>query len=228
MHISPGVVEGARLTLGYATGAVSCALGVMLSWDTVRKDGGARALLLRSIVTTILVFCFFQVLPHYRVGVSEVHFIFGAMLYVLFGAGPTAIGLAAGLLLQGWLFVPEDLPQYYINVTTLVVPLWIVSLLARAIVAHHTPYVGMKYWQLLVLSLAYQGGVILIVAFWSFYGQGLGADNLSGVVRFAYNYLVVIIVEPLVTLLMLALARKFDHATKSHPIFYRRLHHEVT
>jgi len=80
MHIEPGIVDGAKLTLSYATAAVSFGLIGKMALDTIRKDGGAAALLLRSVVTTILVFCFFEVLPQYPVGVSEVHFILGSKL----------------------------------------------------------------------------------------------------------------------------------------------------
>jgi hypothetical protein len=73
------------------TGTASVVVAAKLSMDTVRNDGGLHALVLRSIVTTALVFCFFEVLPHYAVGVSEVHFIFGALLYLIFGSGPSAI-----------------------------------------------------------------------------------------------------------------------------------------
>ncbi|MCB1488694.1 MAG: energy-coupling factor ABC transporter permease, partial [Bauldia sp.] len=112
MHIEPGVVDGAKIILSYATAAVSLGLAAKLSADTVRNDGGVTALASRSVVTTALVFCFFEVLPHYPVGVSEVHLILGSTLYLMFGAGPAAIGLAAGLLLQGVFFAPFDLPQY--------------------------------------------------------------------------------------------------------------------
>ena len=227
MHVSPGVVEGPKLILSYITGAAAFGLTAKSSRATVLGDGGMKALLWRSIATTVQVLFFFQVLPHYVVGVSEVHFIFGAALYLVFGGGPTAIGLAAGLLLQGLLFRPTDLPQYFINVTTLIVPLLIVSSLAKRIVASHTPYVDMKYWQLLVLSTVYQGGVILFVAFWCFYGKGFGADNVSAVLWFALNYLIVIVVEPMVALVLLALAKRYDYLTKGHPLFYNRLHHEV-
>ena len=124
--------------------AVSFGTVARLAYQTLRNDGGTRALLLRSIVTTVLVFCFFEVLPHYRVGVSEVHFIFGALLYLIFGAGPTAIGLALGLLGQSLLFETADLPLYFINVTTIIIPLWVVAILARRIVRLHTPYVQLK------------------------------------------------------------------------------------
>lgn len=226
MHIQPGVVEGAKMVLSYGTAAVSLGGAVKLAGQTIRSDGGVRALVLRSIVTTVMVFCFFEILPHYRVGVSEVHFIFGALLYLVFGAGPVAIGLSLGLLLQSLLFETEDLPQYFINVTTLIIPLWAVAGLARRIVRLHTPYVELKYAQALVLSVAYQGGVILVVALWSIYGRGFGADNLAAIARFAVSYLLVIVVEPLVTLAALALAKKMDRYARS-PMFYNRLHHPV-
>jgi hypothetical protein len=40
------------------------------------------------------------------VGVSEVHFILGSTLFLMFGAGPAALGLAAGLLAQGLFWLP--------------------------------------------------------------------------------------------------------------------------
>ncbi len=227
MHIEPGVVDGAKMALSYATAAGAGALAVKMSYDTVRSDGGAAALVLRSVATTALVYVFFQVLPHYPRGVSEVHFIFGATLYLIFGGGPTAIGLALGLLLQGLTFEQRDLPQYFINVTTLLAPLYLVTALAKRIVPLHAPYVGLKYWQVLAMSVAYQGGVIVLVALWSVYGQGFGAANLSGIGVFALNYLVVIVVEPIVALLILAGAKRLDRYAKS-PIFYNRLHHPVT
>jgi hypothetical protein len=87
---------------------------------------------------------------------------------------------AAGLLLQGLLFAPFDLPQYGMNVTTLLVPLWAVSQLAKRIVAPRTAYVDLSYTQALALSTAYQGGVVAWVAFWAFYGQGFGAEKRRG------------------------------------------------
>ena len=227
MHVSPGVVEGSKLLLSYATGAASLVLAAKLARDTVRSDGGMKALIWRSLATTAQVLIFFQVLPHYVAGLSEVHFIFGAALYLVFGAGPTAIGLAAGLLLQGWLFQPSDLPQYFINVTTLIVPLWFVAFLAKRVVAHNTPYVDMKYPQMLALSFGYQGGVILVVAFWCLYGKGFGASNISAILWFGLNYLIVIVFEPIVSLAALALAKKYDYLAKGHPLFYNRLHHQV-
>lgn len=224
MHIEPGIVDGAKIALSYATAVASFGLVTKMAVDTVRRDGGVFALVTRSVITTLLVFCFFEVLPHYPVGVSEVHLILGSTLYLIFGAGPAAIGLAAGLLLQGLFFAPFDLPQYGINVTTLIVPLWAVGQLAKRIIPSHTAYVDVSYLQALSLSTAYQGGIVAWVAFWAFYGQGFGAENLANVGTFGIAYMSVIILEPLADLAVLAIAKMLAPYTKN-PLFYNRLHH---
>lgn len=222
MHIEPGVVEGAKLTLSLATAAGALGLTTKLAMDTTKNDGGWSSLALRSLITTALVFCFFQVLPHYAVGVSEVHFILGSTLFLIFGIGPAAIGLAAGLLLQGILFAPGDLAQYGMNVTTLIVPLYVMSLLAKKIISPHTAYKDVKYAQALALSTSYQAGIVAWVAFWVFYGHGFGAENLSQVATFGAAYMLVIIVEPLADLAVLAIAKNMDHLRDSK-LFHGRL-----
>ncbi len=227
MHIEPGVVDGAKIVLSYATAAASFGLAAKLAMNTIRRDGGVAALALRSVFTTALVFCFFELLPHYPVGVSEVHFILGSTLYLIFGAGPAAIGLAAGLLLQGVLFAPADLPQYFVNITTLIVPLWAVSLLAKKIIPSQTPYVEVKYWQALALSTAYQGGIVAWVAFWAFYGSGFGAANLTAVASFSGAYMLVVVLEPLTDLAVLAAAKTLAPFSQNR-LLYNRLHHPAT
>ncbi len=207
MHIEPGVVDGAKIVLSHATAAVSLGIAVRMARDCLRRDGGVMAFAARSLIATGLVFSFFELLPHHPVGVSEVHLILGSTLFLLFGAGPAAIGLAAGLLLQGLFFAPFDLPQYGINLTTLIVPLAGVGLLAKRIVAPGTAYVDIRYRQALALSAAYQGGIVAWVAFWAFYGRGFGAENLASVTTFAAAYMTVVIVEPLVDLAVLAAAK---------------------
>lgn len=223
MHIEQGVVDGAKLALSYASAIGAAGLTGKMALDTIRKDGGVTALAVRSIIATILVFCFFEILPHYPVGVSEVHFILGSTLYLLFGGGPAAIGLALGLLVQGIFFAPFDLPQYGINVTTLLVPLWALSILAKRIIPARTAYVDIKYTQALALSTAYQGGVVAWVAFWAFYGQGFGAENLVSVASFGAAYMSVILLEPLVDLAVLFGAKSLRSLSDT-PLFYNRLH----
>jgi len=222
MHIEPGVVDGAKVLLSVGTGAASLGIAAKLAYDSATKDGGIGALALRCVATTALVFGFFEVLPHYPVGVSEVHFILGSTLLLLFGAGPAAIGLAAGLLLQGLLFAPFDLPQFGINMTTLLVPLLGIHLLARRIIAPQTAYVDLTYTQALKLSTAYQGGVVAWVAFWAFYGQGLAVENLVAVSSFAAAYMLVIVVEPIADLAVLAVAKSMRPISQSW-LFHGRL-----
>ena len=206
MHIEPGLVDQSKIWLSYVTAAGAGAYGLKLAWDTVRESGPI-SLLLRVAATSTLVFCFFEVLPHYPVGVSEVHLILGTTLFLIFGAGAASIGLAMGLLIQGLFFAPFDLPQYGMNVTTLLVPLFAVSFLARKIIAPETPYVELRYRQALALSTAYQAGVVAWVAFWAFYGRGFTADNTMAIATFGGAYMLVIVVEPLADLAVLAVGQ---------------------
>ena len=223
MHIEPGVVEGAKILLSYATAVTAFGLTAKLALDSVRNNGGVAALALRSLLTTALVFCFFEVFPHHAVGVSEVHLILGSTLLLLFGAGAAAIGLAAGLLLQGLLFAPFDLPQYGMNVTTLLLPLFATAALARKIIPESTAYVDISYAQAFKLSVAYQGGIVVWVGFWAFYGHGFTSDNLAAVGSFGLAYMSVILIEPLVDLGVLAAAKALARFSQGS-LFNVRLH----
>ena len=212
MHIEPEIVTGAKLVLSYATGIAAGGVALKLAADAVREQGIA-SFVVRTVATTALVFSFFEILPHFRVGVSEVHFILGSTLFLLFGAAPAALGLAFGLLLQGLFFVPTDLPQYGMNVTTLLVPLFAIQALAQRVIPHNTAYVDLKYRQALALSTAYQSGIVAWVAFWAIYGAGFGATNLANIATFAASYALVIVIEPLADLAALALAKSLRGVT---------------
>ncbi|MEJ2625988.1 MAG: energy-coupling factor ABC transporter permease [Pseudolabrys sp.] len=222
MHIEPGLVSDSKIWLSYVTAAGAGAYALKLAWQTARESG-PLPLLARSAATTALVFCFFEVLPHYPVGVSEVHLILGSTLFLIFGAAPAAIGLALGLLIQGLFFAPFDLPQYGMNVTTLLVPLFGLTALAGRIIAPATPYVDLKYGQALALSTSYQAGIVAWVAFWAVYGQGVGADNVHSIATFGGAYMLVIIVEPLADLAVLACA-KIMNALRGSALIERRLY----
>jgi hypothetical protein len=206
MHIEPGVVDGAKILLSYAT-AIGAGGYAMTLTTTAIREMGIGSLVLRVLVTTALVFSFFEMLPHYPVGVSEVHLILGSTLFLIFGAAPAALGLALGLLLQGVFFAPFDLPQYGMNVTTLLVPLFALSALAKRVIAPDTAYVDLQYRQALALSVVYQGGVVLWVAFWAIYGHGVTAANLSAISTFGAAYMLVVLIEPMVDLAVLAGAK---------------------
>ena len=222
MHIEPGVVDGAKLFVSYATAAGAGLMAAKAVWENVKTDG-VSALVVRSAMAAGLVFAFFELLPHYPVGVSEVHLILGSTLFLLFGSAPAAIGLALGLLVQGIFFAPFDLPQYGMNVTTLLVPLWAISVLAKRIVAPGTAYVDLSYKQALALSTAYQGGIVVWVGFWAFYGHGFTSDNLAAVGSFGLAYMSVILIEPLVDLGVLAAAKALARFSQGS-LFNVRLH----
>lgn len=223
MHIEPGIVDGAKMVLGYVTATGAIGYSAKLALDTVRRDGVAP-LAVRALMAAALVFSFFEILPHFPVGVSEVHFILGSTLFLLLGAGPAAIGLALGLLVQGLFFAPADLPQYGMNVTSILVPLLLVDALARRVIPENTAYKDVSYGQALKLSTAYQGGVVAWVGFWAVYGSGVGAENLAQVASFGAAYMSVVVVEPLLDLAILAAAKSL-HQLADSKVFQSRLYH---
>lgn len=206
MHIEEGIVHGAKMVLSYGTAAVSFGIAGKLAFDSIKKSGLVPTIA-KTIMATILVFMFFEVFPHHAVGVSEVHLILGSTIFLVFGAGAAAFGLAFGLLIQGLFFAPFDLPQYGANVTTLLMPLFAMSYLANKIIPQNVAYKDIKYTDTLKLSLAYQGGIVTWVAFWALYGQGFGAENLASVFSFGAAYMTVVLLEPLVDLAVLAGAK---------------------
>lgn len=206
MHIEPGLVDGAKIALSYATAAAAGAVTLNRTRQALHADG-AVSLAMRAGACTALVFAFFEVLPHVAVGVSEVHLILGSTLFLIFGVAPAALGLALGLLMQGLTFAPSDLPQYAMNVTTLLVPLFALKILARRLIAPATPYVDLTYVQVLTLSLAFQGGTVAWVGFWAIYGQGVGAANLAAIGTFGAAYMLVVLAEPVVDLIVLSAAK---------------------
>lgn len=221
MHIEPGVVDGAKMILSYGTAAAAGGLSLKLIADDL-KQHNVLSFALRSVLAAIGTFICFEVLPTTPMGVSEVHLILGTTLMLILGAGPSALGLAAGLLIQGLFFAPSDLAMFTVNVTTLLFPLFLIATLAKRIIPAERAYVDLGYADVLKLSAAYQGGIIAWVAFWAFYGQGVGVA--SDVMVFGAAYLLVIVVEPLVDLAALAGAKGL-RAYRNSGLFVNRLHH---
>ncbi len=75
--------------------------GAGLSWqyESIRESG-VLSFIIKSILSTMVVFSCFEILPHYPVGVSEVHLILGTTIFLIFGVAPAMVGLALGLLIQ--------------------------------------------------------------------------------------------------------------------------------
>ena len=106
--------------------------------------------------------------------------------------------------------------MFFVNVTTLLVPLFAISALARRIIPAKTAYVDLGYGEVLKLSAMYQGGVVAWVAFWAFYGQGVGAETFQSVLTFGAAYMLVVIVEPVADLAVLAGAKALRGMERSN------------
>lgn len=206
MHIEPGIVDSAKMVLSYVTAAGSLGFLGKQAVASMREQGPA-SFAQRAALATLAVFSFFELFPHYPVGVSEVHFILGSTLFLVLGAAPAGVGLVLGLLTQSLFFAPQDLPQFGMNVTTLLVPLFGLEAIARRVIAPGTAYVDLTYVQALKLSTAFQAGVVGWVAFWVLYGSGFSVETFGKLATFGGAYMSVVLGEPLVDLAVLALAK---------------------
>ncbi len=225
MHIEVGIVEGTKMVLSYGT-AVAAFGYLAKQMVGTAKEKGVLSLMVRSLIASIAVLMFFEVLPHHPVGVSEVHFILGSTLFLLFGVAPAAIGLSVGLLIQGLFFAPFDLPNYTVNVTTLLVPLFTMAFLAKKVIPRNVAYKDLAYSQVLKLSLAYQGGIVAWVVFWALYGQGFGVENLIAVASFGMAYMSVVLLEPLIDLAVLSGVKTIS-GLKGSGLITPRLYHKA-
>lgn len=214
MHIEAGIVQGTKIVLSYGTAAVSFGIATKLAIESI-KNSGFLPLAVKTFIATFLVFVFFEVFPHHAVGVSEVHLILGSTLFLILGLTPAAFGLAFGLLIQGLFFAQFDLPQYGMNVTTILIPLFVMAYLSKKIIPSNVAYKDIKYRDTLKLSVIYQGGIVTWVAFWAFYGQGFGTENLTSVFSFGLAYMSVILIEPLFDLAVLASAKALNSLQNS-------------
>lgn len=226
MHIEAGVVTGVKMLLSYTTAVGVVSIMGKLAWDNLRNNGALSLFVKSTIATLIVLFCF-QILPHIPVGVSEVHLILGTTIFLLFGIAPASIGLALGLLIQGVLFAPFDLPQYGINVTTLLASILILDVAVKRIIPPATAYRDISYQQMLKMSVVWQGAIVSWVAFWAFYGQGFSQENIINVLSFGSAYMSVILLEPLVDLMVLSIVKTLD-STRYHLLFDKRLQNYET
>jgi len=221
MHIEAGVVQGAKMLLSYATAVGVVGMGAKLAWENI-KEYGILSFLIKSIIATIVVFSCFEVLPHYPVGVSEVHLILGTTIFLMFGIAPAMFGLAFGLLIQGVFFAQFDLPQYGINVTTLLASMLVLNEVAKRVIPKDIPYRDISYSQMLKMSIVWEGSIVSWVAFWALYGQGFSAENIQNILSFGGSYMLVVIIEPLVDLAVLSIVKSIN-STKCNILLDKRV-----
>ncbi|QOP42550.1 cobalt transporter [Sulfurimonas sediminis] len=222
MHIEAGVVDGAKMILSYGTATAVLGATAKAAYDNI-KENGLLSLVFKSIIATIIVFCCFEVLPHYPIGVSEVHLILGTTIFLVFGLAPAAIGLALGLLIQGLFFAQFDLPQYGINVTTLLASMFALNFAAKKVIPQGVAYKDITYTQLLKLSVVWEGAIVSWVAFWALYGQGFAVENLQNIATFGAAYMSVIIIEPLVDIAVLTAVKAYNKTNECAFLFDKKL-----
>lgn len=199
MHIEPGFIAQAKIVL-----ANVAASGVLLAY--AKELIKAPADIIRTVLAAIFFTLFMQSF-HVNVGPSELHFVGAMAMYLTLGFVPTLIGFAAGLLLQGLVFTPTDLPHLAVNSLSLIMPL---------LAVHYT--IGRKLreqattlnWQQIVkMDAMYYSGVAGMVGFWL-----LAADvatPFAAWATFASSYALIVIAEPIVTYAAVRLLKRYEN-----------------
>lgn len=198
MHIEPGIIAQAKVMAANVG-----ASGLLLAYakDLIRNPADVVRMLLAAVFFSLFMQGF-----HVKVGPSELHFVGAMVIYLTLGFVPTLIGFAVGLLLQGVLFDPMDLPHLAVNSLSLILPL---------IAVHYT--LGRKLreqedaitWKsILKLDAMYYSGVTAMVGFWLAISNV--ATSFSAWATFASSYLVLVACEPLLTYTALRLLKRHE------------------
>lgn len=201
MHIEPGIIAQAKIVLANAS-----AVGLVAYYarDLLRQPA--------DIVRTLLAALFFSLFMqsfHVNVGPSELHFVGAMAIYLTLGFLPTLLGFAAGLLLQGLLFEPVDLPHLAVNSLSLIVPLIAVHYsVGRQLRAELAGRV-VSWGAIVKLDAMYYAGVTAMVGFWLLAAEV--ATPLAAWAAFASSYLLIVICEPLFTLAVVRLLKRHEN-----------------
>lgn len=199
MHIEPGYLAPAKVMLANVT-----ALGLLGAY--ARGFMKRPADLLRTLVAALF-FSLFMESFHMSVGASELHFVGAMAIYLTLGFLPTLFGFAAGLLLQGLLFEPQDLPHLAVNALSLIVPLLAVHY-AQGRRLRETSR-AIRWRTILKLDALYYTGVTLMVGFWLLIAEI--PTPLTAWATFAASYLALVACEPLVTWATVRLLKRYEH-----------------
>ena len=196
MHIEPGFITNTKIL---AANAGAIAVIAAYAKEIIFKPA--------MIVRTFLVGMFFSLFMqafHMPVGPSELHFIGAMAVYLMFGFYPTLFGFMIGLLFQGLVFAPTDLAHLAVNSLSLIVPLFAVHHFKGKQIEAGAK-VNLK--TLIQLDAIFYSGVALMVGFWLI---GSGATTVAAWMTFVVAYLPVVIVEPVFTLAIITLAKRFE------------------
>jgi ABC-type Co2+ transport system permease subunit len=200
MHIEPGLVAPAKVLIANVS-----ALGLLGFY--------ARGLISQPVdlIRTLLAAIFFSVFMqgfHLSVGPSELHFVGAMAMYLTLGFLPTLYGFALGLLLQGLVFDPIDLPHLAVNSLSLILPLLAVHYGLGRRLRDAARGQRISWATILKLDAAYYTGVTLMVGFWLALADV--ATPVAAWATFAASYLAIVAIEPLVTYGALWLLKRYE------------------
>lgn len=200
MHIEPGFVSAAKVM-----GANAAAAGLLVLY--LRKLIKHPLDILKVLLAAVFFSVFMQGF-HMSVGPSELHFIGAMSIYLTLGFIPTMFGFAAGLLLQGLLFDPMDLPHLAVNSLSLILPLITVHYVAGRELFDKGVRQRVSWTTILKLDGIYYAGVTSMVGFWLLIGEV--ETPFSAWLTFAASYLAVVAVEPFITLLTVKTLKRYE------------------
>jgi cobalt/nickel transport system permease protein len=188
MHIEPGIIVPSKILLANVTVVALLgrhAMGLLES----------PTIPLRTLLAALF-FSLFMESFHLQVGPSELHFVGAMAIYLTFGYLPTLFGFALGLLLQGVLFEPTDLPHLAVNSLSLIVPLiGVHHLLGQRLTEGEQP---LGWTEIVRLDALYYTGVTTMVGFWLMMSEV--ETPLAAWATFAISYLAVVALEPVVSM----------------------------
>ena len=201
MHIEPGFIAQTKIMF-----ANLMAGGVLLNYarELVRRPA--------DLIRTTLAALFFSIFMQsfsVSVGPSELHFVGAMVMYLSLGFIPTLFGFAAGLLLQGILFDPQDLMHLTINSLSLIVPLIAVHMLHGRKLRNEG--LALSWKTILKLDAMYYSGLIAMVGFWLSIAEV--ATPFAAWLSFASSYLIIVLIEPLLTYSVIHLLK--NHQNKA-------------
>lgn len=201
MHIEPGYIAQAKVMLANVS-AVGL-LGYYVK-DLLREPADIIRTLLAALCFSLFMQSF-----HVSVGPSELHFVGAMAMYLTLGFLPTLIGFAIGLLLQGLLFDPMDLPHLAVNSLSLMLPLIAVHYTVGRKLRDAAGGQGVGWASILKLDALYYGGVTTMVGFWLLISDV--TTPFAAWAAFAGSYLAIVAVEPLVTYGAVRLLKRYEH-----------------
>lgn len=198
MHIEPSILSGAKIA---AANLAATALVAAQAPQLFRKP----QLVLRTLLAALFFSVFMQSF-HTPAGASELHFIGAMPIYLTLGFVPTVLGFGLGLLLQGVAFEPADLLHLGVNFLSLAVPLVALhATLGRRLAAGAATQIG----SVLKLDATYYAGVALMVGFWLASGEVV--TPFTAWSAFAFAYLPVVLIEPVLTVALVRLLQSQTH-----------------